>query len=182
MFFLPASAIPKTSVFSGINNLNDISLKPEAAQLLGYTHDEIQHYLHEYCEEFAQKAHKPLEEITKLLTTWYNGYRFSKSPTKVYNPFSVLYCLHDKEFQNYWFASGTPTFLITLLKKEYEYIENIEEIELSPESFGTFELNDIPLVPLLFQTGYLTIKDFNERPACLNLVSRIVKCKKHTKP
>ncbi len=169
VFLTGVSKFAKTSVFSGINNLNDISLKPEAAQLLGYTHDEIQHYLHDYYEEFAQKNNKSPEEIMQLLTRWYNGYRFSKLITKVYNPFSILYCLHDKEFQNYWYASGTPTFLITLLKKDYEYIENVEETELSPESFGTFELNDIPLVPLLFQTGYLTIKDFNEETGMFKL-------------
>jgi len=169
VFLTGVSKFAKTSVFSGINNLNDISLKPEAAQLLGYTHEEIQYYLHSYCENFAQKINKSSEEIIQSLTSWYNGYRFSELPTKVYNPFSVLYCLHDKKFQNYWYASETPTFLITLLKKQYEYIENVEESELSPESFGTFELDDIPLVPLLYQTGYLTLKDFNEETGLFKL-------------
>jgi hypothetical protein len=162
VFLTGVSRFAKTSLFSGINNLNDISLKPEAAVLLGYTKEEINDYFTPHIADFVKKSGKTSQEILPELKNWYNGYQFSKQKIKVYNPFSVLYSLHDKEFQNYWFESGTPTFLINLLKKEYENIENIEEIELSAASLGSFELDNIPLIPLLLQTGYLTIKEYNE--------------------
>lgn len=156
------SRFSQTSLFSGINNLNDLSLKPEAAELLGYTHEEIQHYFKPHIDAFAHYKHQSSEEITEKLQKWYNGYRFSEKETKVYNPFSVLYALHDKRFMNYWFTSGTPTFLVHLLKKEYENIENIEDIKLSAHALGNFEIDNIPLIPLLLQTGYLTLADYNE--------------------
>ena len=138
VFLTGVSRFSKTSLFSGINNLNDLSLKPEVAMLLGYTHEEIQHYFKPHIDAFAHYKNQSSEEITQKLQKWYNGYKFSEKDIKVYNPFSVLYALHDKKFMNYWFTSGTPTFLIHLLKKEYENIENIENIKLSASGLWQF--------------------------------------------
>jgi len=97
------------------------------------------------------------------LRYWYNGYRFSENfeDTKVYNPFSVLYCLQKKLFKNYWFESGTPSFLIGMIKNQFESLETIETIELSEASLGTFEIDNIPIITILFQTGYLTIHNYD---------------------
>ncbi len=162
VFLTGVSRFSKTSLFSGINNLNDISLKPETAQLLDYTQQELEMHFRFYIESFANKLNISNQELLKELKNWYNGYRFSKENIYVYNPFSVLYSLNDKDFINYWFESGTPTFLIHLMSKQYYSIENIDQEEVSQETLGNFDIDNIPLVPLLFQTGYLTIADYDQ--------------------
>ncbi len=169
VFLTGVSRFSKTSLFSGINNLNDLTLKPEAAAVLGYTQEEIQENFKPYLEALAQKNNVSTQVILQELQRWYNGYRFSKIPQMVYNPFSVLYCLHDKEFYNYWFESGTPSFLIHLLRQHYTYLEKINQTEIDQDSLGNFDLENIPLVPLLFQTGYLTIKDYDEKTGKLKI-------------
>jgi hypothetical protein len=163
VFITGVSKFSKTSLFSGLNNLNDISIKLEAAQLLGYTQGEIIKYFKDYLTNFERK--KEIDEglLLEQLCIWYDGYRFSKEEVKVYNPFSVLYCLKDQEFNNYWFESGTPSFLIPLFKNQYTSLEEVSEFEISPSSLGTFDLEHIPLIPLLFQTGYITISDYNQQ-------------------
>src|SRR5438105_14822807 len=94
---------------------------------------------------------------------WYNGYQFSKSEIKVYNPFSIHYYLSRQELANYWFQSGTPTFLIHLIKKQYIDLENLADEELKIDQLATFELDNIPLIPLLFQAGYLTVDIYNQK-------------------
>ncbi|CDK30907.1 ATP-binding protein [Candidatus Babela massiliensis] len=152
----------KTSIFSGLNNLNDISLKPEAAQLLGYTQDELLKYFTPYIENFAKKLNISNQDLLKELKSWYNGYRFSKIDLKVYNPFSILYSLNDQEITNYWFTSGTPTFLIHLVSNQYYSLETLDQVELNLNNLDNFDIEDTELVTLLFQTGYLTISDYNQ--------------------
>ncbi len=88
---------------------------------------------------------------------WYNGYRFSESTEKVFNPFSVLYYLEKKRRANYWLESGTPGFPIELLQKDITALEELDTMKFSEKSLGTFDVDHIALIPLLFQTGYLTI-------------------------
>lgn len=161
IFVTGVSKFSKTSIFSGINNLNDISLDKEAAQLLGYTQEEIDSYFPDYIAEVTQEQNVQAQEVLHIMRQWYNGYRFSDQEIKVYNPFSILYYLHKKRLANYWFASGTPSFLINLLKNQYQSLQDLHEVEMSTDSLGTFDLTNIPLVPLLFQAGYLTITDYN---------------------
>jgi hypothetical protein len=125
--------------------------------------------IHDYLVDFERKKRIDRYSLLEQLGTWYDGYRFSKANIKVYNPFSVLYCLKDQEFNNYWFESGTPFFLIPLLKKEYTSLKEVAEFEISLSSLGTFDLEHIPLVPLLFQTGYITITDYNQETNKLKL-------------
>lgn len=147
----------KTSLFSGLNNLNDLSFDQRAASLLGYTKEEIKQYFFLYLEQFGLKEGKTVNEILDRLEFWYDGYRFSEKPVYVFNPFSVLYCLQKLEFSNFWFESGTPSFLIELLKKRGEGLEDIKEIELSSSALGPFDIGEEALIPILFQTGYLSI-------------------------
>ena len=155
------SKFSKTSIFSGLNNLNDISLKPEAAALLGYTEEELKKYFSKYIEQVAQEHETSKQAIMIEMKQWYDGYRFSRQKTLVYNPFSVMYYLKDKEISNYWFESGTPSFLVELLKKEYEDLEGLEQIEWSSEVLSTFDIDYIHLIVVLFQAGYLTIADYD---------------------
>ncbi len=152
----------KTSIFSGLNNLNDITLKPETAQLLGYTQDELIQYFTDYIKNFANKLNISNQELLKELKYWYNGYRFSEENTYVYNPFSVLYSLNDTKLTNYWFTSGTTTFLIHLVSNQYYSLEALDQVEININNLDNFDIEDIELVTLLFQTGYLTISDYNQ--------------------
>lgn len=162
VFMTGVTKFAKTSIFSGMNNLNDITMSPEAASLLGYTKEEIEHYFQDYIHDVSQEQKKPITAIIDELQTWYNGYQFSKHPTKVYNPLSVLRCLDKKEFNNYWFETGTPSFLIELIKSQYAQITHLESIELDSDMLSAFEIESIRIIPILFQTGYLTIQKYNE--------------------
>jgi hypothetical protein len=161
VFVTGVSKFSRTSLFSGLNNLVDITMAFEAATLLGYTKQEIEHYFTQYLTELAQVQQSSIEDTMLEMERWYNGYRFSDQELKVYNPFSVLYYLKTKKRANYWFESGTPTFLISLLKSQYSSLEDIQDVELSSASLGTFDIENIPLIPLLFQAGYLTITDYD---------------------
>jgi hypothetical protein len=163
-FFLTGvSKFSKTSIFSGLNNLNDITMDPIASVLLGYTREEILHAFSEHINTIAQEMGKSSQEVLQGITEWYNGYRFSEKEQLVYNPFSVLYLLQKKKFDDYWFASGTPSFLMNLLKDQYREMIDISDIGMPSENLGSFEVENIPLIPILYQTGYLTIKEYDPK-------------------
>ena len=162
IFITGVSKFAKTSIFSGMNNLNDISTDAMTSQLLGYTRKELQEFFSEYFEKLAQSEQMTLTALQKKIQQWYNGYRFSPlSEIRVYNPFSIGYVLKKEFFKNYWFESGTPSFLVTLLKKQAYELQDLKTLEFDIESIGTFEIDDIPLFPLLFQTGYVTIASYD---------------------
>ncbi len=145
-FLTGVSKFSKVSLFSGLNNLRDITLIPQYATICGYTEPEMTDVFAEHLKG------KPLEEIRK----WYDGYSWLGE--KVYNPFSILNYLENNRFSNYWFETGTPSFLINLLKKKRYYIPAIEGIEASESIIGAFEVDFIEPENLLFQAGYLTIE------------------------
>lgn len=161
LFLTGVTKFSKTSMFSGLNNLNDISLDPIASALLGYTKEEMLYAFDEHIDAVAKKMGTDAQNVLEAITDWYNGYCFSKKKQPVYNPFSVLYLFQKTEFDNYWFASGTPTFLMHLLKNQYPEIIDLSNVDMPEESLGSFEIDYIPLVPLLYQTGYLTIKEYD---------------------
>jgi hypothetical protein len=163
IFITGVSQFAKASLFSNLNNLDDITFDPRAASLLGYTDEEVDQYFASFIEEAAMKMNLTKEVVRQDIRTWYNGYRFSELDVRVYNPFSILYCLHDREFSNYWFESGSPFFLVPLIKNQHTSLAEVTEVEMSSSDLENFDLEYIPLVPLLFQTGYLTIADYNEQ-------------------
>ena len=139
------SKFSKVSLFSGLNNLADITMDADYSAICGYTEPEM-------TTVFAERLEgKPLADIR----LWYNGYAWQGQ--KVYNPFSILCYLRNGEFRNYWFETGTPTFLINLFKKRRYYIPCIENIEASESIIGAFDVDFIEPENLLFQAGYLTI-------------------------
>ncbi len=162
LFITGVSQIPKASIFSGLNNPNNISLDPVAATLLGYTKEELLTYFSENIAQLALLKNKPEEELLDMIQFWYNGYRFSAKEEKVYNPFSLHYLFVKKNFANYWFNSATPSFLIELLKKNEYVFEKAEQTPVSGESLSLLTIEDPKLIPLLFQTGYLTISSYDE--------------------
>lgn len=150
------SRFSRVSVFSDLNNLTDLTMNYETATLLGYTQDELEANFADYIHRIGDKEEKPYGQVVEELRDWYNGYRFHHKAETVYNPVSVMKCLNASEYANYWFETGTPTFLIELMKRQPVDINNV----IVPEyTFSTYDPCDLHPMPLLVQTGYLTIKD-----------------------
>ena len=144
------------SVFSALNNLNDITMNNKYTSICGYTQEELENSFKEYIEQVGKSLELTYEETISAIKRWYNGYSWD-GKTSVYNPFSTLLFFHDKKFSNYWFKTGTPTFLIDQIKdkdlKSFEQKQKVTEYMLS-----NFNEKSIDITGLLFQTGYLTIK------------------------
>jgi len=162
IFITGVTKFAKTSIFSGLNNLNDITLEPEASTLLGYTKQELTSYFKDYADQFSKKNNSSPQKIFESIQTWYNGYRFSRGEDKVFNPFSVIRCFDTQNIANHWLETGTPGFLIQLLKDQYTELEDLENSDVSSQFLGTFEIGKLPLIPILFQAGYLTINTYDE--------------------
>ena len=149
------SKFTKVSIFSDLNNLTDLTMDPRTATLLGYTQDELEANFPDYIERLAGAISRTKAETLSELRTWYNGYRFEENAQTVYNPVSVMKCFDTQKFMNYWFETGTPTFLVDLLRKKPIDLTGLEADE---SDFGTYDPDKLAALPLLVQTGYLTIK------------------------
>jgi hypothetical protein len=145
------SKFAKVSLFSGLNQLEDISLNKEYGNICGYTQEELEIYFKEYLEGVDKEKIKE----------WYNGYSFLGE--RLYNPFDILLYLRNREFDSYWYKTGTPSFLIKLIKeKEYDITELDNKI-VKKNVLEKFDLEEIRIEALMFQTGYLTIKEAYEK-------------------
>jgi hypothetical protein len=145
------------SIFSGLNNLNDITLVDKYATICGYTQQELENSFGEYMDTIAQHLSMRNKEILDGIRIWYDGYSWD-GKTAIYNPFSTLLLFENEEFSNYWFRTGTPTFLIEFLMLRDQLKPVLEPVILGAGSFDSFDPQGINEIPLLFQTGYLTIK------------------------
>ena len=154
------SKFTKVSVFSDLNHLTDLTMDTRYAALCGYTQEELEFYFSGWIEQLAQAERKTKEETLEKIKTWYNGYRLTKSEIKVYNPWSTMHLFDKQSFENYWFETGTPTFLVQAMKKEAFDLEKIEQ-PVSDSDFSTYDIEHLQILPLLFQTGYLTIKKYD---------------------
>ncbi|GHV91861.1 ATPase AAA [Spirochaetia bacterium] len=163
VFLTGVTKFAQVSVFSGLNNLKDISLDPRYNDLCGITQEELER---DFAEEIRQIVQdKGLEKQTYLdeLKRFYNGYRFSKNSLTVYNPFGLLNHFDNSgSFESYWYATGTPTFLIKLIEDQKIDILKLEHESVMTGDFHKFNSNTMEAVPILYQTGYLTIVDYND--------------------
>ncbi len=150
------SKFSQVSIFSGLNNIRDITLSKESVSLFGYTEDELKLYFQDRIKELSDTLGISNEEFMRYIQKWYNGYSWDGN-TKVYNPFSIMMFLNEGAFRNYWFESGTPSFLISYIKEHCLEIPEIEKTEITYETFSSFTLENIQFNSLLFQTGYLTV-------------------------
>lgn len=160
VFLTGVSKFSKTGIFSGLNNLVDLTMHPDYATMLGYTQEELESNFSEEMAVAAVSLKLSLPELLIKLREWYNGYRFEENAPTVYNPISINYFFSQKKFDNFWFSTGTPTFLIQLLKQNG--IFDLHVIGQTTLDFDSFELEDIRLFGLLYQTGYLTIQSRDE--------------------
>ncbi len=160
VFITGVSKFSKVSIFSDLNNLYDLTIHDRtAAQMMGYTQQELERYFSDRIEKLAPKFNLSKSDLIVRIQEWYNGYSWD-AETYVYNPFSILNFFQKGVFLNYWFKTATPTFLIDLVRKEPFY--DFDGIVVGEESFDTFDLKErLDLVMLFFQTGYLTIKSWD---------------------
>ena len=151
------SKFSKVSIFSGLNNLNDITLDKKYAGICGYTQTELETSFAEHIENFSKIEKTDKKQITDNVKKWYNGYSWD-GETLMYNPFSTLLLFDKNQFGNYWFSTGTPTFLIKLIKEQRTEGNLLEPVTIPMSSFESADPINIDTVSLLFQTGYLTVK------------------------
>jgi len=174
VFITGVSKFSQVSLFSGFNNLKDITIHPNYATLLGYTEEEIRQLFDDRIQKISQESNEngmtTNEQIIEGMREWYNGYRFSWGRPAVYNPHSTLNFLDTGRLEGFWFQTGTPTFLIEQIKKLPQSV-----ISLSGSMAEKDELLDIcnprliSLKALMWQTGYLTIQKYNARTGLYQL-------------
>lgn len=152
----------KVSVFSDLNNLNDLSMWNKYIDICGISDKELQENLEEEMHEFAEAQGMTYEQFRDKLREYYDGYHFTQNSIGIYNPFSLLNAFDRKEFGSYWFETGTPTYLIELLKRYHYDLEHMAHAETYADVLNSIYGDEEPL-PVIFQSGYLTIKGYDER-------------------
>ncbi|MDR3251028.1 MAG: ATP-binding protein [Tannerella sp.] len=165
IFLTGVSKFSGVSVFSALNNPDDITIDEQYATICGYTQEELESYFTEYFDETARYNGMDRAGLLDAIRMWYDGYTWD-GRTSVYNPFSTLLFFKKKRFDNYWFHTGTPTFLMELLKKRNNIAPVLEPVHVYSSAFEGYDPANIGEVSLLFQTGYLTVKkiDLSSRP------------------
>jgi hypothetical protein len=160
------SRFSKVSIFSDLNNLEDISLVENMNELAGITQEELESNFIEELDNLAFKFKLDKQELLAEIKKWYNGYSWGGVHT-VYNPFSLLCFIKQQAFKNYWFQTGTPTFLIDHMKQNREFLP--ENLNLGANALSNFDIEHLSTGPLLFQTGYLTIKSYDAQSGLYEL-------------
>ena len=151
----------KVSVFSDLNNLNDISMDGRYIALCGMTEEEIHHYFEDDIHQLASAQGLTYEETCDRLKESYDGYHFVENSEGIYNPFSLLNTFDKMKFGSYWFETGTPTYLVELLKQNHYNLEQMAHEETNSEVLNSIYADESP-IPVIYQSGYLTIKDYDE--------------------
>ena len=176
-FFLTGvSKFSRVSIFSDLNHLTDISISKHFSTLLGYTATEIEKYyalhLRSLCQAFAQ----PEAELMEKVTEWYNGYSWDGNHF-VFNPYSIISLFYQQAFRNFWFETGTPTFLIKRLKQENKTVHEEINTLVDEAVFNKYDIENINITAIMFQTGYLTLKavDYEENKYLLDFPNKEVR-------
>lgn len=152
----------KVSVFSDLNNLADISMDESYDTLCGITEEEMHRYFEEGIQKLADRYDISYEEACARLKKRYDGYHFVEYGTGVYNPFSLLSTFRANKFGSFWFETGTPTFLVQLLQRENFYLPDLTQQQVSADMLNSIDAMDRNPIPVIYQSGYLTIKDYDE--------------------
>jgi len=175
VFVTGVSKFSKVSIFSGMNNLFDISMNRQYATLCGYTETELENYFGLVIDALAENEGQSPEAIREKIKHWYNGYCFHRNAEKVYNPHSILSLIRSQEFSNFWFQSATPTFLVNLLKNRKASLDELEAIDVGESAFYAVEPEQLDVYAVLLQTGYLTITGYHSPLYRLGLPNKEVR-------
>ena len=160
-FLTGVTKFSKVSIFSDLNNLKDISLHENYADICGITQEELEGNFQPEIQELAQKQQLDYPQAVAALKQWYDGYLFHPAGKGMYNPYSILNAFDDKEIKSYWFSTGTPTFLVNYLKEAHYFIPDLDgHVELDEDGLQTYRAVAQEPFPILFQAGYLTIKEY----------------------
>ena len=151
----------KVSVFSDLNNLKDISMDHRYTSICGVTEDELKNIMSPYVERMAATNNITTDECLAKLKKQYDGYHFRENAIGMYNPFSVLNALDSQEFKSYWFETGTPTYLAELLLKHKYNLHKMATCKTTTKILDSIDPNSTSPIPVIYQSGYLTIKDYD---------------------
>ena len=160
-FLTGVTKFGKVSVFSDLNNLEDLSMLPQYSTVCGISEDELRENFDEGVGELADNCGLTKEECYEKLKRDFDGYHFCVGSQGMYNPFSLLNTLKNRFFRDYWFETGTPSFLVYQLKKTEYPLENMTTEELSTDTLNSIDIMDQNPLPLLYQSGYLTLKGYD---------------------
>ena len=162
VFLTGITKFSQVSIFSELNNITNISMRDDYAGICGITMDELLDNMSEDIDALAEAQGLSREEAISKLKENYDGYHFSPVSPDVFNPYSLLKCFDEKNFGAYWFASGTPTYLINMMKKFEVLPSDISRVEADESEFDAPTENMPTIMPLLYQSGYITIKDYDK--------------------
>ena len=160
-FLTGVTKFGKVSVFSDLNNLDDISMRKPFVSICGITDDELQKYFDSDIEELSASLHLSREETCAELKEWYDGYHFVHDSPGIYNPFSLLNTFKYMQFGSYWFETGTPTYLVMLLKRSNYNLYNMAHTETDADVLNSIDSTSMSPIPVIYQSGYLTIKGYD---------------------
>ena len=152
----------KVSVFSDLNNLKDISMDERFVDICGITEKEIHDNLEAELHQLAEKQKMSYEQVCAELKECYDGYHFMENTIGIYNPFSLLNTFDKMKFGSYWFETGTPTYLVNLLKKHHYDLERMAHEETDEQVLNSIDSESTNPIPVIYQSGYLTIKGYDE--------------------
>ena len=160
LFITGVSKFTKMSLFSKLNNLTDLTVSPKFSTLTGYTREEVEHYFEDYIQEtLSVLTDYNRTELLEKMRVWYNGYSWD-GKTRMYNPYDILLFFFHQDFQSFWFGTGTPKFLVDRMLQQNFY--QIEDIEADLNFLDEYSLDNLEITSLMFQGGYLTIKEKKE--------------------
>ena len=162
-FLTGVTKFGKVSVFSDLNNLDDISMRKDYVEICGVSDQELHENLDIELHEFAETQSLSYDKLCTKLKEYYDGYHFTHNSIGIYNPFSLLNAFKYKEFGSYWFETGTPTYLVKLLKKHHYDLERMAHEETDAQVLNSIDSESTNPIPVIYQSGYLTIKGYDER-------------------
>ena len=160
-FLTGVTKFGKVSVFSDLNNLEDMSMSPRFFNICGITESELKNQLRPAIESLAERNKLSFDECIEKLRYLYDGYHFLEDVEGMYNPFSVLNTLKNGKFGSYWFETGTPTYLATLLVRHNYMLEDMAHAEVDVDVLNSVDSESTNPIPVIYQSGYLTIKDYD---------------------
>ena len=161
VFLTGITKFSQLSIFSELNNLKNISMDPQFAALCGISVEEVEEQMADYLEDLATAQDMSPTEALKALKRQYDGYHFSWPSPDMFNPFSLLNALQDRRLKSYWFESGTPTFLVEMLRKFNVAPSMLKPTKTMASAFDAPTESMTSIIPLLYQSGYYTIKEYN---------------------
>ncbi len=160
-FITGITKFSQLSIFSTLNNISNISLDPQFAAICGITGEEIDTQMQPDVERLAREYEVTPAEMRQMLRDTYDGYRFSRKSPDIYNPFSLMKAFNQRELRNFWFESGTSSYLMRQLQRFRTDITKMDDLVVSSDAFDQPTENMVDALPLLYQSGYLTIKDYD---------------------